>query len=140
MSPRKVRLVVDLIRGKAVPAAVTQLEFLPKSAAEPVLKLLKSAMANAEHNFKLDASTLRVKAIAANAGATLKRMRPRAHGAAAPIRKRTSHITITLTDEPAPAKKAKAKPAKKVRAKKPAKPAAPKVESAPAAEATPSTN
>ena len=101
MSPRKVRLVIDLIRGKAVGPAITQLEFLRKDAALPVLKLLKSAMANAEHNFKLDAGTLRVKTVTADGGPTLKRFRPRAHGSAAPIRKRTTHITLTLSDDPA---------------------------------------
>lgn len=101
MSPRKVRLVIDMVRGKAVGPAITQLEFLRKDAALPVLKLLRSAMANAEHNFKLDASTLRVKTVTANGGPTLKRYRPRAHGSAAPIRKRTTHITLTLSDDPA---------------------------------------
>lgn len=101
MSPRKVRLVVDVIRGKAVPLAVTHLQFLQKEAARPVLKLLQSAMANAEHNFKLDPSTLRVKSVVADGGPTLKRWRPRAFGRAAPIRKRTTHITLVLTDEKA---------------------------------------
>lgn len=110
MSPRKVRLVVDVIRGKAVPLAVTQLQFLQKDAARPVLKLLQSAMANAEHNFKLDPSTLRVKSVVADGGPTLKRWRPRAFGRAAPIRKRTTHITLVLTDEKAaPVGKKKAK-------------------------------
>ncbi len=101
MSPRKVRLVIDLVRGKAVGPAITQLEFLRKDAALPVLKLLRSAMANAEHNFKIDPTTLRVKAVTADGGPTLKRFRPRAHGSAAPIRKRTTHITLTLSDDPA---------------------------------------
>ena len=104
MSPRKVRLVIDLIRGKKVSVAVDQLSFLQKEAARPVLKLLQSAMANAEHNHQLDASTLRIKAITANSGPTLKRYRPRAHGAAAPIRKRTTHLSLTLSDEPTTAK------------------------------------
>jgi large subunit ribosomal protein L22 len=103
MAPRKVRLVIDVIRGKDVHTATTQLSFLQKDAALPVLKLLKSAVANAEHNFHLDASALRVKAVMADGGPTLKRSRPRAHGSAAPIRKRTTHILLTLTDEPAPA-------------------------------------
>lgn len=109
MAPRKVRLVIDLIRGKSVGVAVTELTFLRKDAALPVLKLLKSAMANAEHNFKLDASTLRVKTITADGGATIKRFRPRAHGSAAPIRKRTTHINIVLSDEAAVPSKREAK-------------------------------
>lgn len=110
MSPRKVRLVIDLVRGKGVDAAVTQLSFLKKDAAQPVLKLLKSAVANAAHNHQLDASGLRIKTITADGGPTLKRYRPRAHGAAAPIRKRTTHLSLTLTDEPAPAGPEKKKP------------------------------
>lgn len=115
MSPRKVRLVIDLVRGKSVAVAVTQLSFLQKEAARPVLKLLQSAMANAAHNHQLDVAGLRIKAIAANSGPTFKRFRPRAHGAAAPIRKRTTHITLVLTDEPAPASAAKEKPKARTR-------------------------
>jgi len=96
MAPRKVRLVVDLIRNLPVAEAELRLTFLKKDAAKPVLKLLRSAMANAEHNFKLDRSTLVVKAITADAGVTLKRFRPRAMGRAAPIRKRTTHVNLTL--------------------------------------------
>lgn len=110
MSPRKVRLVVDVIRGTSVPVAVTNLQFLRKDAARPVLKLLQSAMANAEHNFKLDPSKLRVKSVMADGGPTLKRWRPRAFGRAAPIRKRTTHISLVLSDD-------KAAPVGKKRAK-----------------------
>jgi large subunit ribosomal protein L22 len=99
MAPRKVRLVVDLIRGLSVDAALQQLEFCNKSAALPVKKLLKSAIANAEHNHQLDASTLSVAKITADAGITLHRFQPRAHGSAAPIRKRSTHITLILSDE-----------------------------------------
>ncbi len=98
MSPRKVRLVVDAVRGKHVDAAITQLRFLNKAAALPVLKLLQSAVANAEHNFKLDRGSLYVKAIAADGGPVLKRWRARAFGRAATIRKRTSHISVVLDD------------------------------------------
>ncbi len=101
MSPRKVRLVIDVIRGKSVPVAVTSLQFLKKDASRPVLKLLQSAMANAEHNFKLDPATLRVKSVMADGGPTLKRWRPRAFGRAAPIRKRTTHISLVLSDDKA---------------------------------------
>jgi len=98
MSPRKVRLIVDLVRGLPVVEADAQLSFFKRAAAGPVLKLLRSAVANAEHNFKLDPADLRVKTITVDGGPTLKRFRPRAHGSAAPIRKRTSHITIVLSD------------------------------------------
>lgn len=97
-SPRKVRLVVDAIRGKRVDAALVQLRFINKAAALPVLKLLNSAIANAEHNFKLDASTLSVKTITVDGGPVLERWRARAFGRAAPIRKRTCHISLVLAD------------------------------------------
>ncbi len=97
-SPRKVRLVVDLIRGSSVAEAIARLRFLKKDAAEPVLKLLRSAIANAEHNFHLDTDDLFVKTITADAGVTTKRFRPRAFGRAAPIRKRTTHVKIVLSD------------------------------------------
>jgi len=115
MAPRKVRLIVDLIRGKAVGPILTQLSFLRRDAALPVLKLVKSAMANAEHNFKIDPSTLWVKTIVADGGATLKRSRPRAHGSAAPILKRTTHITLVLSNDPMPqpVKRASTRPTKK---------------------------
>lgn len=119
MSPRKVRLVADLVRGLPAVEAEAQLSFFRRAAAAPVLKLLKSAVANAENNFKLDRASLKVKTITVDGGPTLKRFRPRAHGSAATIRKRTSHITIVLSDGKvaAPAKAA-AKPAAK--AEKPA--------------------
>ncbi len=97
MAPRKVRLVVNLVRGLPVAEAEARLSFLRRDAARPVLKLLRSAIANAEHNFKLERSSLRIKSITADAGATLKRSRPRAHGRAAPIRKRTTHISLVLS-------------------------------------------
>ena len=96
MAPRKVRLVVDLVRGLPVTEAETRLSFLMKDAARPVLKLLRSAMANAAHNFKLDPTTLKVATITADAGVTLKRSMPRAMGRATPIRKRTTHINLVL--------------------------------------------
>jgi large subunit ribosomal protein L22 len=99
MAPRKVRLIVDAVRGLNVTEAETRLTFMQREAARPVLKLLQSAIANAEHNFKLDRQNLYVKTIVADAGATLKRSRPRAMGRAAPIRKRTTHISIILSDE-----------------------------------------
>lgn len=104
MAPRKVRLIANLISRKNVLVAETQLSFLKQAAAEPVLKLLKSAIANAEHNFKLEKDKLWVKAIMVDAGETIKRSRPRAFGRAAPIRKRTSHIKLVLTNDPRPTK------------------------------------
>jgi large subunit ribosomal protein L22 len=98
MSPRKVRLVTGLLRGLSVDAARTQLAFLPKAAALPVLKVLNSAAANAVNNFKLDEASLVIKAATADQGPALKRWRARAMGSAAPIKKRMSHITIVLTD------------------------------------------
>ncbi|HWR20181.1 MAG TPA: 50S ribosomal protein L22 [Clostridia bacterium] len=96
ISSRKVKIVVDLIRGKSVKEAQAILMFTPKAASEPVAKLLKSAIANAENNLDLSADTLYVAEAYANQGPTLKRFTPRAQGRATPIRKRTSHITIVL--------------------------------------------
>jgi large subunit ribosomal protein L22 len=100
MSPRKVRLVVNLIRGMNVANAQSQLSFMKKAAAEPVLKLLNSAIANAIHNFSLNPDSLYIKSIAVDGGPTLGRWRARAFGRAAPIRKRTSHISIVLENKP----------------------------------------
>ncbi len=99
MSPRKVRLVIDVVRGMHVKEAQTQLQFMKKAAAEPVLKLLNSAIANAEHNFDLKKDDLRIKTITADGGPIIGRWRARAFGRSAPIRKRTSHISIVLEDK-----------------------------------------
>jgi large subunit ribosomal protein L22 len=96
ISSRKIKIVIDLIRGKSVKEAQAILMFTPKAASEPVAKLLKSAIANAENNLDLSADTLYVAEAFANQGPTLKRFTPRAQGRATPIRKRTSHITIVL--------------------------------------------
>lgn len=98
MSPRKVRLVSDVVRGMDVKAAVLQLTFIRKHAAKPILKLLRSAMANAEHNHKMESGKLFIKSITVDGGPVLKRFRPRAMGRAAPIRKRSSHINIVLDE------------------------------------------
>lgn len=98
ISSRKVKIVIDLIRGKSVKEAEGILMYTPKAAAEPVLKLLKSATANAENNLNLSADDLYVAEVFANQGPTLKRFRPRAQGRASRIRKRTSHITIILDE------------------------------------------
>jgi large subunit ribosomal protein L22 len=96
MSPRKVRLVADLVRGMDVTDALAQLKFVQKAAVRPVTKLIESAMANASHNHQLDASGLYIKKIAVDDGPTLKRWRARAHGRAASIMKRSSHISVVL--------------------------------------------
>lgn len=96
MSPKKVRLVTDLVKGMDIDKAEAQLRFVRKAAAYPVLKLLRSAKANAEHNFKLEPSGLFIKSIVVDGGPVLHRWRPRAFGRATPIRKRSSHITLVL--------------------------------------------
>lgn len=98
MSPRKVRLVIDMIRGKKAGDALDILSFSTKWAREPALRVLKSAIANAEHNFKLQKDNLYIKTIKADGGPMMKRWLPRAFGRAAPVRKRTSHITIVLDE------------------------------------------
>lgn len=98
MSPRKVRLVANLFGGMDVDEAEAQLTHLRKGAAAPLRKLLHSAVANAEHNAKLDRANLYVGRIIVDQGTTLKRFQPRAFGRATPIRKRTSHVTITLEE------------------------------------------
>ncbi len=107
MSPRKVRLVAGLIRRMNVKEAETQLRFLNKAAAKPVLKLLQSAIANSKHNFKLDEDKLWISHITVDGGKILKRWQPRAFGRAGAIRKRTCHVTIKLSDEVKPVKKTK---------------------------------
>ena len=99
ISSRKVRIVIDLIRGKSVREAEAILRYTPNAATEPVLKLLKSAVANAENNLELNRDDLYVAEVYANQGPTLMRYRPRAHGRASRIRKRTSHITIVLDQQ-----------------------------------------
>jgi len=96
-SPRKARLVCDHIRGKDVAEARAILAYTPRAAAKAWIKLLESAVANAEHNHELVGDELRIAAVYADEGPTLKRYRPRAMGRATRIRKRTSHLTITLT-------------------------------------------
>lgn len=96
ISPRKLRLVVDLVRGKKLAPALAQLQFSGRAAALPVTKLLKSALANAQHNYDLSEDNLLIKEIFVDGAATLKRSMPRAQGRAALIRKRTSHVTVVL--------------------------------------------
>lgn len=98
IAPRKVRLVVDLIRGKKVEEAQSLLQFTKKRAAKPILKLLNSAIANAKHNFNLDEKKLYISKILVNEGPKLKRQMPRARGQASMIQKKTSHITLVLNE------------------------------------------
>ena len=97
-SPRKVRLVADVVRGKKVKEVFPILDNLSKRAAEPIKKLLKSAIANAVHNENLEKDELVVSEIRVDEGVTLKRWRPRARGRAFPIRKRTSRVMVCLKE------------------------------------------
>ncbi len=99
ISPRKVKIVLDLIRGKDTGVAAAILQHTPKAASEPLTKLLKSAIANAEHNFNMDASNLYVSECFVCPGPTLKRMMPRAQGRAFRILKRTSHVTLAVKEK-----------------------------------------
>ena len=99
IAPRKVRLVTDLIRGKSRGEAISILKFTPRSASPAVEKVLMSAIANAEHNYDLDLENLFVSEAFVNEGPTMKRFRPRAKGSASPINKRTSHITIVVSEK-----------------------------------------
>ena len=96
ISPRKVQIVIDLIRGKQVDDALAILMYTPKSAAPVVEKLLNSAIANAENNLEMSRENLYVAEVYANQGPTLKRWWARSHGRADMIHKRTSHITVVL--------------------------------------------
>lgn len=96
ISPRKVRLVANLVKGKKVSEALAQLSFLTKRSSAPVTKLLNSAIANAVNNQKAAKEDLVVQDVTVNKAVTLKRMMPRAHGRASRINKRCSQITVTL--------------------------------------------
>lgn len=98
IAPRKVRLVLDLIRGKDAQEALAILKFTPNHAAVEVAKVVKSACANATHNNQMDENKLYVKACYADEGVTMKRFMPRAKGSAAQILKRTSHITVVVDE------------------------------------------
>ena len=98
ISPRKVGVVCDLIRGKSVAQAIAIMENTPKAACEPLVKLVKSAAANAENNHQMDPEKLYVAEAFANGGPIIKRIRPRAQGRAFRINKRTSHVTIVVKE------------------------------------------
>jgi len=99
ISPQKARLVADQVRGKPVAQALDILNFSTKKGADLVLKVVESAIANAENNEGADVDELRVGEIFVDAGLTMKRIKPRAKGRADRILKRTSHITVTVTDD-----------------------------------------
>ncbi|GIK76677.1 MAG: 50S ribosomal protein L22 [Acidobacteria bacterium] len=99
-SPRKARVVADQVRGLDVERAIALLEFSPRGASIPILKLLRSAAANAESNHGLDPEEMRIDAISVDEGPTLRRYRPRARGRATRIEKRSCHIAIALTPIP----------------------------------------
>ncbi len=121
VGPRKVRLLADLIRGRSLHDALSQLDAQTKHAARDLQKLLLSAAANATHNFKLSKDDLMVKTITVSESMTIKRSTPRAFGRATPIRKRGSHVTVRLAST-APvitaAPTTEAKPASKPKAKR----------------------
>ena len=98
ISPRKVKIVADLIRGKNVDEALAIVKFTPKASSDIIEKLLKSAIANAENNNGMNADNLYIEECYANKGPTMKRVRPRAQGRAYRIEKRMSHITIVLNE------------------------------------------
>jgi large subunit ribosomal protein L22 len=99
ISPQKVRLVVNMVRGTKVDEALTILGFLPSPTAKAVAKVIKSAAANAENNFQMSPANLRIADIFADQGHTLKRFRPQSRGRVSPILKRSSNITVFVTEE-----------------------------------------
>jgi large subunit ribosomal protein L22 len=117
VTPMKARRVVDLIRGMSAADAQAVLQFAPQAASEPVGKVLASAVANATNNHAMDPRELVISAAFVDEGPTMKRIRPRAQGRAYRIRKRSSHITLILTDGVAPAPAPKVKAAKAEAAK-----------------------
>jgi len=99
VSPQKLRLVIDMIKGKKVDEALTTLSFLSTPTAKAVAKVVKSAVANAENNFQMAPTELTITEIFADQGHTLKRFRPQSRGRMSPILKRSSHITVFVAEE-----------------------------------------
>ena len=99
ITPRKVRLLVDMVRGKKVEEALTMLKFAPSPTARIVAKVIKSAAANAENGLQLSPSDLKIVRIFADEAPTMKRFRPRSRGRTSPILKRSSHITVIVTEQ-----------------------------------------
>jgi len=98
ISPRKVRIVIDLIRGKSVHHALAILKHTPKAASAPIEKVLRSAMANATHNYDMDEDKLYISRAYVDQAPTMKRYHPRQRGQAFPILKRSSHITVVVAE------------------------------------------
>lgn len=98
IAPRKIRVVMDLVRGKNVGEAFAILKFTPKVGAEVIEKVLKSAIANAEHNFDMNVDNLYISAACVDQGPTLKRIHPRSRGQAFKILKRSSHVTVVVKE------------------------------------------
>ena len=98
MSPYKVRLVADLVRGKRVEEALVNLQFTPRRAAQVVAKVVKSAAANAENNLQLDPAILRVASITVDSSPVLKRFHPKARGRISPVLKRSCHVTVVVKE------------------------------------------
>ncbi len=99
IAPRKVRIVADLIRGKSIAEAFAILQHTPKVASEVVEKTLKSAVANAEHNYDMNVDTLYVSTVYVDQGPTMKRIHPRSRGQAFKILKRSSHVTVMVKEK-----------------------------------------
>ncbi|MGE5674194.1 MAG: 50S ribosomal protein L22 [Mycobacterium leprae] len=99
ISPQKVRVVMNLVRGKSVEEALAMLAFIPRKASEPIAKVIKSAAANAEHNFNLNKKNLVISQAYVDQGPTMKRFHPHQRGQAFPILKRTSHITVWVKEK-----------------------------------------
>ena len=133
-SPRKARLVIDAIKGKRVSEALAMLRFIPNHAAELIIKVLSSAAANAQDGWGGNVEELKIVNILADGGPSLKRVRPRAQGRAYRIIKRTSHLTVILTEAPAPVRARRTQAARPRPAAPAPRPAAP-APAAPVAEA-----
>lgn len=126
-SPRKMRLVADMVKGKKVEQALSLLKFVNKKASLPIMKLMESALSNAK-NLGADSKNLFVKEIRVDGGQVLMRRMPRARGSAFPIKKRTSHISLSLEEIPAETKEVKQEKSEKPKSEK--KPKAAKVSKA----------
>lgn len=114
MSPRKVGVVASLVRGRSVADALVILQHTPRRSVQPVIKAIKSAQANADHNHNFKPDTLQIVSITVTPGVRYKRYRPAAHGRALPFQRRTSHINVVVDGE----KRTPKKPAAKAAAKK----------------------
>ena len=99
VSPQKMRLVINMVRGKKIDEALTILEFLPTPLSKTVAKMIKSAAANAENNFQMSPSDLKITDAFVDKGHTLKRFRPKSRGRISPILKRSSRITVLVSEE-----------------------------------------